>query len=191
MLCLARQSTTARSWRVEQAQGATGDTTARDVRVHSGFACGTAWYHRALTTPTCKEEEAVPMARGETKHKRAVQLKDGAVRWATFLLHDRLLLGAVAACTLLLGFQLLVTLLHPPWIGPVTDWLRAALAWPELLILVAVSFWLARRRRLEAVSWWLLSGGALCYAIALTWWTVADTLRYHHGVPFPLLPDLS
>ncbi len=64
------------------------------------------------------------------------------------------------------------------------------MAWPELLILVAVSRWLARRRRLEALSWWLLSGGALCYAIARTWWTVDDTLVYHQGVPFPILPDL-
>src|SRR5258706_2233670 len=132
------------------------------------------------------------MARGETEHERAVQLNGRAVRrtWATSLRHDRLLLGAVTACTLLLGFQLLVTLRQPPWIGPVTDWLRTALAWPELLILVAASFWLARRRRLEAVTWWLLSGGALCYAIARTWWTVDDTLIYHHGVPFPILPDL-
>src|SRR5258706_6948476 len=132
------------------------------------------------------------MARGETEHERAVQLNGRAVRrtWATSLRHDRLLLGAMAACTLLLGFQLLVTLLHPPWIGPVTDWLRAALAWPELLILVARGRGAPRRRRLEAVSWWLLSGGALCYAIARTWWTVDDTLIYHHGVPFPMLPDL-
>ncbi|HEX4621362.1 MAG TPA: histidine kinase dimerization/phospho-acceptor domain-containing protein, partial [Myxococcaceae bacterium] len=79
---------------------------------------------------------------------------------------------------------------HPPWIGPVTDWLRTALAWPELLIMVAISLWLGRRRRLEALPWWLFSGGALCYAIARTWWTVDDTLIYHQGVPFPMLPDL-
>ncbi len=112
------------------------------------------------------------------------------VRWAEGLRRDRLLLGAVAVCALLLSFQLALVLRQPPWIGPVTDWLRAALAWPELLILAAVSGWLSRRRRPGALSWWLFSGGALCYAIARTWWTVDDVVVYHHGVPFPILPDL-
>jgi signal transduction histidine kinase len=96
----------------------------------------------------------------------------------------------VAACALVVGSQLLVIVLQPPWGRPVTDWLRAALAWPELLILVIVSLWLSRHRRLEAVTWWLFSGGVLCYAVARTWWTVDDALIYHHGVPFPILPDL-
>ena len=57
--------------------------------------------------------------------------------------------------------------------------------------MVAVSLWLSRRRRPEVLSWWLFSGGALCYAIARTWWTLDDVLIYHHdGVPFPSLPDL-
>ena len=111
-------------------------------------------------------------------------------RWARDLLHDRLLLGIVVACALLLGFQLALLLSQPPWIGPVTDWLRAALSWPELAIMVAVSLWLSRRHRPEALAWWLFSGGALCYAIARTWWMLDDTLIYHHGVPFPSLPDL-
>jgi signal transduction histidine kinase len=103
---------------------------------------------------------------------------------------DWLLVGAVATCAFLLGFQLVMILRQPPWIGPVTDWLRTALAWPELLIVVAVSLWLSRRRRPEALSWWLFSGGALCYAIARTWWLLNDMMVYHHGVPFPILPDL-
>jgi signal transduction histidine kinase len=96
----------------------------------------------------------------------------------------------VAACVILVGFQLAVIVLQPPWGGLETDWLRAALAWPELLILVIVSLWLSHHRRLEAVTWWLFTGGVLCYAIARTWWTVDDALIYHHGVPFPILPDL-
>ncbi len=57
--------------------------------------------------------------------------------------------------------------------------------------MVAVSYWLSRRRRSEALSWWLFSGGTLCYAIARTWWTLENVLIYHHGgVPFPSLPDL-
>ena len=34
---------------------------------------------------------------------------------------------------LLLAYQLVVTLLQPVWIVPVTDWLRALLAWPGYL----------------------------------------------------------
>src|SRR5258708_12192376 len=121
------------------------------------------------------------MARGETEHERAVQLNGRVVRWtrATSLRHDRLLLGAVAACTLLLGFQLVMTLRQPPWIGPVTDWLRTALAWPELLILVAASFWLTRRRRLEAVSWWLFSGATFSSALSPT------SRPVHHPLFYP------
>jgi signal transduction histidine kinase len=107
-----------------------------------------------------------------------------------YLRHDRLLLGVVAACIVLLSFQLLVILLQPPWGGPTTDWLRAALVWPELLIMVTVSCWLSCRRRLEALVWWLFSGGVLCYAIARTWWTVDAALSYHSSAPFPILPDL-
>ncbi len=111
-------------------------------------------------------------------------------RWGRDLLHDRLLLGIVVACALLLGFQLALLLRQPPWIAPAIDGLRAALSWPEVAIVVSVSLWLGRRHRPEALSWWLFSGAALCYAIARTWWTLDDALIYHHGVPFPILPDL-
>src|SRR5260370_39225767 len=47
--------------------------------------------------------------------------------WRDRLLRSALLLGGV-----LISYQLGGTLAHPLWIGPVTDWLRAALAWPEL-----------------------------------------------------------
>src|SRR5260370_15667663 len=108
MPLLACRSATARSPRAEEALGANGDTVARDVRGHRGFARGTAWYHPALNAPTCREE-AAPMARGaETEHERAVQLNGRVVRRTAPLRHDRLLLGAVAACTLLLGFPLVV-----------------------------------------------------------------------------------
>ena len=96
----------------------------------------------------------------------------------------------MVTCALLLGFQLALLLRQPPWIGPVTDWLRAALSWPELAIVVGVSLWLSRRHRPEALAWWLFSGGALCYAIARTWWMLDDALIHDHGVPFPSFPDL-
>jgi hypothetical protein len=83
-----------------------------------------------------------------------------------------------------------VTLLHPPWIGPVTDWLRAALAWPELAVVTGVTLWVTRSYRAEARSWWMLSAGLLSYTVARTLWTVADALIFPHGVPFPSFPDL-
>jgi len=109
---------------------------------------------------------------------------------AEWLRRDRLLLGAAAACALLIAYQLAVTLVQPAWIGPVTDWLRTAAAWPELLVVAYVGVWLGRARRPEAPAWGMFSMGLLSYAIARTWWTVADTLIYPHGVPFPILPDL-
>lgn len=103
---------------------------------------------------------------------------------------DRLLLCAVAVCLLLIGYQLSVTLIQPPWIGPVTDWVRAALAWPQALVMAWVAVALRRTHRSGAstVGWGAL--GLLSYAIARTLWTIDDLVIYPHGVPFPSLPDL-
>ena len=105
-------------------------------------------------------------------------------------MRDRLLLIAAAVFALVVGFQLVITFLQPPWIGPVTDWLRTAAAWPELVIVVYVALWLRRMGRAEALSWGLFGMGVLSYVIARTWWTLEDTFIYHHGVPFPILSDL-
>src|SRR5262249_16142317 len=51
-----------------------------------------------------------------------------------WLLRDWLLLGAAGVCALLIGYQLIVTLLQPPWIGEITDWLLMILAWIALLV---------------------------------------------------------
>ena len=89
----------------------------------------------------------------------------------------------------LIAYQLVVTVLHPAWIGAVTDWLRAALAWPQLAVVVYVSVWLTRARRPEARSWWFLSMAMLSYTIARTLWTIDDRFIYPNHVPFPILPD--
>lgn len=108
-----------------------------------------------------------------------------------YLVRDRLLLIAFAICGLLIGFQVVVTLLDRPWLNPVTDWLRAALAWPELLLVAWVSLWLSRNRHPVARAWRMWSAALLSYALARTMWTVADQLIFHHhGVPFPTIPDL-
>jgi signal transduction histidine kinase len=111
-------------------------------------------------------------------------------RLVAWLWRDRVLLGACVLVGLLIGYQLAVTLLRPAWSGPVTDWLRAALAWPELLTIVSVSLWLSRAPRRGAASWWMWSAAFLSYAVARTLWTVYDQLLFHEGVPFPTFPDL-
>ncbi len=104
--------------------------------------------------------------------------------------HDRLLLAACVICALLLSYQLGVTLLHPAWSAPVTDWLRAALAWGALLLVGFVSVWLTRAHRRDALSWWMGTAALLSYTTARTLWTVSNQLIFHHGVPFPSFPDL-
>jgi len=129
------------------------------------------------------------MERGKSEHERAVRLKGAAAQQATSLQHDRLLLGAVAAFALLLGFQLVATLRHPPWLGPVTDWLLTALAWLELAVVLYVSLRLGRARWPGTPTRALLSAALLCYAVARTLWTVDDQLLVHQDLPFPSLPD--
>jgi signal transduction histidine kinase len=110
--------------------------------------------------------------------------------WGQLFRRDRLLLGAFALVGLLIGYQLVVTLLRPSWSGPVTDWLRAALAWPEFLIVIGVSVWLTRVHRPGVLAWWLWSAALLSYTVARTLWTVDDQIIYHHHVPFPIFTDL-
>jgi hypothetical protein len=91
---------------------------------------------------------------------------------------------------LLLAYQLAVTLLQPTWIGPVTDWLLALVAWSGLLAVVLLSVWVTRTGQPGARSWWLVSGGLVAHAIARTLWLVEDLFRFPHHVPFPSLDDL-
>jgi signal transduction histidine kinase len=89
----------------------------------------------------------------------------------------------------LLGYQLVVMLVHPPWLSPVTDWLRAALAWPELAVLVFVSRWASYWRRPEARTWWILSVAMTFYAVARTLWSIDDQILFPNHAPFPSFPD--
>src|SRR5262249_35080957 len=107
---------------------------------------------------------------------------NGHAHLAQRLWRDPVLLGAFLVTGLLVAFQLSVALLHPtPWSGPATDWLRTALAWPELLIVVGVSLYLSRAHRPATWSWWMWSVALLSYAIARTLWTIYDQLIYHNG----------
>ena len=124
-------------------------------------------------------------APGHTPFSRSVQ-----DLWA-----DPVLRRAFLAVVLLLAYQLVVTLLHPIWIGTVTDWLRVLLAWPTLLGVVLLSFWLTRTGRWFARSWWLVSAALLFYAVGRTLRTVDNQfIMPHHimpsHVPYLSLPDL-
>lgn len=59
---------------------------------------------------------------------------------------DRVLRSTVLVAGVLMAYQLVVTMLHPAWVGSEIDWFRAALAWPELAMVILVSFWLTHAR---------------------------------------------
>jgi signal transduction histidine kinase len=104
---------------------------------------------------------------------------------------DALLRIAFLAAGLLLAYQLAVTLLQPPWIGPVTDWLQALVAWSGLLVVGLVSRWLTRTGQPGvARPLWLASAGLLAYALGRTVWLVQNQVLFPHQVPSPSWPDL-
>src|SRR5215469_11503210 len=99
------------------------------------------------------------------------------------ILHDRVLVSAFVVFALLIGYQLTVTLLQPPWIKPATDWLRSGLAWPQVAVVAWVAVRLRRTHQPDGVAWCCLALGLLSYAIARTTWTIADVVIYPQGVP--------
>ena len=103
---------------------------------------------------------------------------------------DRLLLSAFLVTGLLFAYQLGVTLLAPRWADAVTGWFRAALAWPEVFLLLWLSLWLTRTRRPHARTWWLLSVAMLGYALGKTVLVVSAQVVFPTQVPFPWWSDL-
>ena len=103
---------------------------------------------------------------------------------------DPVLRIAFLVVGLLLAYQLVVTVLQPVWLVPITDWLRALLAWLGLLMVVLLSAWFTRTGQSVARSWWFAGAGLLSYAVARTIWLAEDLFLYHNHVPFPSLADL-
>jgi signal transduction histidine kinase len=106
------------------------------------------------------------------------------------LWRDQWLLGALAICALVIGYQLAVTLLRPAWSGAVTDWLDVVLSVPELLIVVFVCLQLSQARWPGTLSWWMWSAGIFSHTIGQIIWTVDDQILFRHGLTSPNLPDL-
>jgi signal transduction histidine kinase len=102
---------------------------------------------------------------------------------------DPLLLSAFLITGVILIYQLVVSLLKPPWLAAGTDWLRAVLAWPEAAVLVLASLWFTRTRQPGALSWWMVSAAVLSYTIAQNLWLVYDVFLMPGQVPFPWWPD--
>jgi signal transduction histidine kinase len=126
------------------------------------------------------------MPAAHTEGTGARSAHSGLAHW---FWHDRLLLGALAICALLFSVRLFLTLTQPTWSGPFIDWMRTALAWPELLVVLVASLWLSRVHWRGATSWWMWSAALLTYAVARTLWLVGDQIIYHQKTPFPILPD--
>lgn len=112
------------------------------------------------------------------------------MRVAQAVTRDPVLLSTLVFAGVVLLYQLVVTLLQPVWLGAVTDWLRAVLAWPELVVVGFVSWRLTRLQSREARSWRMLSVAFVSYTIARTYWTLDDRFIHPNHVPFPTLPDV-
>jgi signal transduction histidine kinase len=98
-------------------------------------------------------------------------------------------LGVFLFVCLLVGYQLVITFLSPPWADEVTGWFRMVLAWPQAIPLVLLSWWLTRARRPEAPAWWLLTASMLGYAIGKTLLVTFEQFKFRQGVPFPWWSD--
>ena len=103
---------------------------------------------------------------------------------------DPVLLGAFLLVALVAGYQLTVTLLRPPWLGPVSAWLLAVFAWLELLGMVLFIGWASRAHRPAALSSWLLSAALFFFAIAQTVWLIGHEFLFTGSAPVPWWSDL-
>jgi signal transduction histidine kinase len=111
-------------------------------------------------------------------------------RLAQGLWRDPVLLSALLAVGCLVGYQLWVSLAAPSWGDGVTNWFRIALAWPAVIMLLVLSWWLTRTHQPEALSWWLLSISMLGYALGKTLQMVFTQFVFHGELPFPWWSDL-
>ena len=104
--------------------------------------------------------------------------------------HDPVLVVAVLVVTWLSGYQLVVTLLRPPWLGVASVWHLVFLTWLELLGVALFSWWASRAHRLAALSWWLISAVLFLHALARMHWLRGEQVLFASLVLFPSWSDL-
>jgi signal transduction histidine kinase len=109
---------------------------------------------------------------------------------AQYLWRDRLLLSAFLGIHLLVGYQLAVTLLQPAWANFATDWLRAAVAWLALVVLILVGWRFLSTDRRRALPWLFLSIALLAYALGQSLSAVYHLAIVSDTIPFPWWADL-
>jgi signal transduction histidine kinase len=88
------------------------------------------------------------------------------------------------------AYLLTVTALRPVWLGLVNGWLLVALAWPEFLGLLLLTWWLHSTHRPGVLTWSLLSVAWLCYALAQTIWLVGDQVLSPPNLAHPWWSNL-
>jgi methyl-accepting chemotaxis protein len=103
---------------------------------------------------------------------------------------DPLLKGAVVVSLVIVAYQLVMLLLRPPWLPAATDWLRAGLAWLEIIPLALASYALYRARRPGALAWFMFTFALLAYLVAQNLRVWFDVLVYGGKAPFPYYPDI-
>ncbi len=149
------------------------------ARQHKNFACR---LERAKSTMSLSHQIPDPQEQGRLLFATRPKLLQRF--W-----QDPLLVSILLFSVMLLSYQLTITILRPPWGASVTDWLRAALAWPELAVMLFVSRWASKTHQPEARVWWILSIALISYTTARTLWSIEDQIMYPDHAPFPSFPD--
>lgn len=109
---------------------------------------------------------------------------------AEWMRRDPLVTIVVIISVLIMGYQLTVMTLRPPWLGAATDWGRASLAWVELIPVLLAGVVLYRSRRPGAISWLMFAAAMLSYSIAQATWAILNNIVEPGHAPIPSLADL-
>ncbi len=109
---------------------------------------------------------------------------------AASIWHDPLVRCATLVSGLLMGYQLVVMLVQPPWNVLVTLWLQALLTWLVLLILVLLSRWMTHTHQPRAPVWWAVSAGEFFTAIGRSLALASKALLLPALAPFPAWENL-
>jgi hypothetical protein len=109
-----------------------------------------------------------------------------------WMFSDPVILSFSGIALLMILYQLALMILRPALvnISTSTDWLRACLAWLELIPVYLAAQSLSRFRRPTALAWWMFALAMLSYAVAQSLWSIYDQIIFPGSVPFPFWDDL-